>query len=462
MPTSTDWSSTTTEALRDAGDVLGGLLPPGSETAGDLRASMADARLAGAASAGSDAQRTAVAVLLAELLARRSASRRAIPAELRVVQRTAEATRIDPCSLAVDVAARALRDPRLLALPPAPAIEALLALVLVLAPVEHVSLWRRDGDGGADCVRHAGPGCPTRTARDAAAYALSGAAAGSSLGARLQVVPVPEGDGAVLVARASAGCGGACRAFLREVAIALGPPLDRLSRLQHDAPFAELLANASERRLTRIGFDLHDGPVQTLAALLGAARMVHSQVADTLGGDARRPVVLEQIDDLTTRIVALEFEMRGLCHSLESPTVLRKPLERVIEQEIVTFQRLTGVIPEVEISGRFEELTPSQRIALIRVVQESLRNVREHSRARHVTVRISTGSDGTDAVVTNDGPGFDVDEALARALEEGRLGLIGMMERVRLLGGDCGLRSRSAGPTTVSVRLPRWQYAQAA
>jgi signal transduction histidine kinase len=148
--------------------------------------------------------------------------------------------------------------------------------------------------------------------------------------------------------------------------------------------------------------------------------------------------------------------MRCMCHSLEAPAVLQRPFERVIEHERVAFQRLTGVLPEAELSGSFETLSPSQRIALLRVVQEALRNVREHSDAGSVAISIQADGDATRAEIRDDGAGFDVERALARAVRDGRVGLIGMIERIRLLGGSCGVDSRPGGPTVVSVLLPRW------
>jgi signal transduction histidine kinase len=375
-----------------------------------------------------------------------------------VVERVAERAGADPRSVAIHAAGRALGHSRVLALPPHAAIEALLEVVAVLAPVAHVSLWRRTGEEGAECVHHAGTGCPPRTTRDAARRSLGSARLGSGTRGLLQVVPVPAAA-AVLVARPCAGSRERSVAFLRQAAAALAPALQRAYGPSSELPAAQLLASASERRVARIGFDLHDGPVQTLAALLGEARRVQCEVSRTLDGDPHKPEVMEAINNLKTLIVALEFELRTLCHSLESPTVLCKPFERVVEQEIVTLQRQTGARPAVELSGRFEELTPSQRIALLRVVQEALRNVREHSSARAVAVRIHTRHDGTRAVVENNGPGFDVPTALARAVRDGRVGLIGMMERIRLLGGTCEVQSCAKGPTTVSVSLPRWEGA---
>src|SRR5262249_25163512 len=143
-------------------------------------------------------------------------------------------------------------------------------------------------------------------------------------------------------------------------------------------------------------------------------------------------------------------------HSLEAPAVLQRPFERVVEHERVAFQRLTGILPAVELEGSFAELTPSQRIALLRVVQEALRNVREHAGPATVTIAIGARTNTTRAIISDDGRGFDVDESLARSVRDGRVGLIGMIERIRLLGGSSQIESRPGGPTCVTVLLPRW------
>src|SRR5262249_5891522 len=155
----------------------------------------------------------------------------------------------------------------------------------------------------------------------------------------------------------------------------------------------ETLSTASERRVTRIGFDLHDGPVQSLAALIGDARLFGSQVAQMLEGHERSDLIAGRVQDLQAQMVGLEFELRCMCHSLEAPAVLQRPFERVIEHEQVAFQRLTGVLPAVDLHGSFDELTPSQRIALLRLVQEALRNVREHSDVKYVAVTIDARTD---------------------------------------------------------------------
>jgi signal transduction histidine kinase len=71
-----------------------------------------------------------------------------------------------------------------------------------------------------------------------------------------------------------------------------------------------------------------------------------------------------------------------------------------------------------------------------------------------VTITLSADASGLEATVTDDGRGFDPESALVPAAREGHLGLVGMHERVRLLGGRTRIESRAGGPTVISVSLP--------
>ena len=224
---------------------------------------------------------------------------------------------------------------------------------------------------------------------------------------------------------------------------------------------ADLLAAASERRLARLGFDLHDGPIQSLAALIGETRLLHSQVGEIVGEVPSQAVLRGRVEDLQARMVALEFELRCMSHSLEAPAVPCRSFERVIEHEAVGFQRQTGISPVIDMSGDFCDISDSQRVALLRMVQEGLRNIGEHSGASAVAIKIHATAYGVEASIEDNGRGFDVDAALAKAIRDGRLGLIGMIERLRLLGGFCELTS-SPGSSVISVSIPRWEAAETA
>jgi signal transduction histidine kinase len=74
-----------------------------------------------------------------------------------------------------------------------------------------------------------------------------------------------------------------------------------------------------------------------------------------------------------------------------------------------------------------------------------------------VTVTVGAGPEELRAEVTDDGHGFEVEPTLVQAARGGRLGLVGMSERVRLLEGRLDVESRPGGPTRIAATIPRWR-----
>ena len=104
-----------------------------------------------------------------------------------------------------------------------------------------------------------------------------------------------------------------------------------------------------------------------------------------------------------------------------------------------------------------DDLTMSQRIAVVRIVQEALSNIREHSGATKVTVSVRVSEHRLELVIVDNGSGFDVREAATAAARRGRLGIVGMNERVRLLGGVFALESEPGVGTTLTASIPAWR-----
>ena len=350
------------------------------------------------------------------------------------------------------VAGRALAG-----LAPLSAIQALLRLVPALAPARQVSLWESDEAGQPVSCAHAGP-FPSKRTGELAQLALRGALANHSTGFLIAVPVVRwETTAAVLMARPRPGGQARCAALLRQLAPAFGTQLERRSVIERAAATERVLTEASERRLSRLAFDLHDGPLQNVAGIAGDLAMLRRRLRQALPDEHVTRDVLGCVDDLEARLRATDTELRDLSHSLESPTAPRLPLPRMFHAELQTFNRITDIRADLEVDGDFDDLTDSQRIALWRIFQESLSNAREHSCARQVQVKAVATKDRLQLEVADDGRGFEVRETLFEAARRGRLGLVGVSERVRLLGGRCDISSSPGGPTTIAVTLPRWR-----
>ena len=345
--------------------------------------------------------------------------------------------------------------PILTEIPPPLAAAALLRLFASLAPVSAVSLWR--GERRLRCETRIPATEPSRRERAAAVALLRGEA--SDQGGRALVVglPVVHWDEVVaaVVARAR-GEAQLVRVFLQVAADALAPVLSREVLLERNAERERALVNVAERRLVRLGFDLHDGPIQDVIALAADLRLARRQADETIKSRAARPLV-GRFDDLEARLVEIEGGLRQLSHALEPPSMVRSDLEHALERELAGFERRHGIRGRFELVGELGTLTDSQHIVLYRLVQEALSNVREHAAADGVDVRLVAFSERIEVSIVDDGRGFDVEAALLRAGREGRLGLIGMSERVRLLGGRFRIDSAPGCPTAVTAVLPRWQ-----
>src|SRR5262249_8781902 len=105
------------------------------------------------------------------------------------------------------------------------------------------------------------------------------------------------------------------------------------------------------------------------------------------------------------------------------------------------------------------DLTDTQRITLVRVVQSALSNVVQHSGATTATVVVRETPTALEVEVVDDGRGFDVEPTLQNATTEGRLGVEGMRLRAALVRGEFTVESRVGGPTRVFFQLPRWRAA---
>jgi signal transduction histidine kinase len=356
---------------------------------------------------------------------------------------------------------RAVGDAQLLELPPLVAVETRLRLLRAFAGIPEASLWTVDGDGATTCVVDVGDGPPARRARVLARAALEGREEEIAGGARalLHALPINrwERPYAALVVKADLSARDGALVLAGEVARTLATALEMEALLARNAERERSLVDSSERRLVRLGFDLHDGPMQDAAALGAEIRHFRDQLDEVLADDDRRTPLVGRVDDLEARLRALDADLRAIANSLNTPVALRVPFRDVLNRELATFERRTGIDATLKISGNFDRLSTSQRIALLRLVQEALANVQNHSQASQVAIQLTAARTHVHATVEDNGVGFDVEETLVAAARRGRLGLVGMGERIRLLGGRLDVVSRPGARTTIRATIPAWR-----
>jgi signal transduction histidine kinase len=361
------------------------------------------------------------------------------------------------------LAREVFRAPELLTAPSGAAVEAQLAMLTCFAPLRSASLWVLDDAEQIQCVRYVGDGGPTRGVRQLAQRLLAGESI--PLGSRRQLLGLPVGRWrqpfAALVGYARPGKSETSHPFLVEAAPMLGSILEREALLAANAASERALVESSERKLTRLGFDLHDGPLQDVAVFAEDLRLLRGQleshIESTKGQDPSLAAVARRMTELDDQVLGLDRELRRISNEVRAASVLlNRPFTGALRDIARSFAARTGIEPRVVVDGDTSTMSASQQIALLNISQEALSNIREHSDATKVKIVVSANEDGVEAQVVDNGQGFDPEQTLIRSARAGHLGLVAMHERARLLGGQCRIDSRPGGPTTISVSLQRW------
>lgn len=436
----------------------------------ELEAILADAGRRGSAlarAAGDDAAaaRLAETAAIAQVLAGLAAAGRLRRREVdRLTHRLARTAGLSADLVGLVLYVEALRDPQLLELPPDQALQAQLSMLVGFAPVSEVSLWTSAPNGRPRCMLLLGDGPATRRVRAAAREAmLEPEQQKPNEHGFIHAIPVLRWGHplAALVVRARPEERERALVFAREATATIASGLERLALLERSAEGERSLVESSERRLARLGLDLHDGPLQELAAFAGDLHLLRRQLARVISAHEHGDIVLGRIDDLEARLVEVDRELRELAISAESSTLMTTSFPEVLSAELRAFSARHEIEPKLAVPRRLDSLTASQRITILRVIQEALSNVHAHSRASEVSVTVLPGRTHVSVEVTDNGCGFDVERTLLQAARSGRLGLVGMSERVRLLGGRFDLQSSRGGPTTISAIIPRWRPMEA-
>jgi signal transduction histidine kinase len=353
-------------------------------------------------------------------------------------------------SAAFAVFRRALASKEFAQLPPVVSAELSLTLLVELAPAAAASLWILDAAGSTTCLVAHGKAPRSRRLREVARAALDGVVAGSAQ-VHVRVVERWDRPHAAVVARARGAEFEQLDAYLAEVAATLAPILERASLFDRRVQREHDLVAAGERRLVRLGYDLHDGPLQEIVALAEELRDASSQISAVVPEDSRQRV-RGRFDDVHARLGALDDSLREIAHSIRSTTAVCRPVTDAIESELRALESATGIEISLDVDGKLNTLSDSQKIVLFRAVQEALSNVRKHSNAARVSVSLRSTRTFVDLVVTDDGCGFDL-----HLLGRGRMGLAGISERVRLLGGAVEIETSPGAGTTVRATLPQWR-----
>lgn len=216
-----------------------------------------------------------------------------------------------------------------------------------------------------------------------------------------------------------------------------------MRHLSHQTP----TAREAERK--RMSQEQHDEIVRTLAGI--RMQLASLKALATANAKGLRHKITS-----TQRLVGKSVEIVcGFAGDLR-PTLLDDlGLIPALLSFMKDFTQRTGIRVHFTTftSARIDHLGNAKRTALYRVAQEALRNVARHARASHANVTVQKLPNAISMEVADDGKGFEIHRVLF-ATRAHRSGVLGMRERVRMVGGQFNLESAAGRGTTVRAQIP--------
>ncbi len=207
-----------------------------------------------------------------------------------------------------------------------------------------------------------------------------------------------------------------------------------------------VLAQEEERK--RISIELHDSVAQWLVSASYRVQACRALLSKTDNSEAQGELAeieatidtsLKELRQVMTGLHPPALDELGLVHTL------RQALERLKPE---------GIAYHLDITGEPARLNPSTELAVYRVVQEAIHNVRKHSGASAVVLRLQFAPGNVMAEVSDNGKGFNLTQTMRSAVPVGHMGLLGMKERAAMLGGTLEIKTRHGAGTSICLMLP--------
>lgn len=232
--------------------------------------------------------------------------------------------------------------------------------------------------------------------------------------------------------------------FLHELVLQVGPAVYNVYLLRR----LRLRAGAMER--ARFARELHDGAVQSLIAVEMQVDVLRRQSANN---PAAVTPELGRIQGLLREEV---LNLRELMQQMKSLDVDARKLPAFLNDTVERFQRETGI--SARFHAELHDFDMPQQVCreIARIVQEGLVNVRKHSQARRVLVRMTSVNGDWSVVIEDDGKGFPFSGKLSHEeLEGAGKGPVVIRERVRLIEGELTIESNPGQGSRLEIKIPR-------
>jgi two-component system, NarL family, sensor histidine kinase DegS len=202
------------------------------------------------------------------------------------------------------------------------------------------------------------------------------------------------------------------------------------------------IGQAQEAERKRISRELHDDTIQALVVVSRKLDDLSSSNSGITAADIREEIrkIIEGIRHFSQELRPSIVDDLGLAPAVKW---LASNLEKNYK-----------IAVETKISGSRRQLPPELELMLFRIIQEALTNVGRHSQATKALVKLDFSESDVNVIIRDNGQGFKIPLKVGDLAGTGKLGLVGIRERVQLLGGTLNIESESGKGTTLTVNMP--------
>ena len=236
---------------------------------------------------------------------------------------------------------------------------------------------------------------------------------------------------------------------IRELGMAFNEMVEQIRRYRAGVrQYVADVTQTQEEERKRIARELHDDTVQSLIAIGQRLELIK----ETLSEPAEARTRLGEVRTMVTGSIA---SVRQFSRDLRPLALEDLGLMAAMQYLVNQLAQSTGIEVNFEAEGQIEGLSNDMEVAIYRILQETLNNVRKHAAATEVDVLARFTDDQITLTVADNGRGFEVPEAMTDFASSGSFGMMGLQERAQLFGGNVTVQSQPQVGTVVHLIMSR-------
>ncbi len=235
-------------------------------------------------------------------------------------------------------------------------------------------------------------------------------------------------------------------------AVIIGMVVTDMTEARHNEERLRALTNrvvqVQEAERGRVALELHDHITQLLCGIAFRSQALVEKLSEHDGAAKQEAEKLHEL------LAGAAEEVERISRNLRPSLLDHLGLDAVLRVTSREFEQRTGVPVALVGAPSSLRLPPDTELALYRILQEALKNVEKHARARHVAIGLSLGGTAVQMTIKDDGIGFATDRPPVTEKQKRGLGLLGMRERAAYVNGTLTVESAPRAGTEIQVRIP--------